>query len=583
MNCKLISFILIFFLLAVGCGKKEETKMTGEETRKPAEKKSPVIEDYEKIDTVKQQLAKLARVKITYDLSGLSENEKEGLVLIVKAAKYMDRLFLKQVYNRNPWLAKELQKGGNPDYKILWQYFWFNLGPFDRLAADKPFINLNKQKAKGANFYPPNMTKEEFSAHINAHPKEEKAFSSNFTVIRRIEGKLAAIPYSKAYKKLLDPAAKLLKKAAKRVENPSLKKYLISRAEAFSTNDYYQSDIDWMDLKDHKIELVIGPYEVYEDKLFGYKAAFEAFVTLLDREESEKWVTVSNHRDEMEKNLPIDDKYKNFKRGKGSPSIVADEVFSAGDAKAGIKTIAFNLPNDERVREAKGSKQVMLRNICRAKFDKCLVPIAKKVLAESDSPLVAFDAFFSHIMMHEISHGLGPGNIEKKGKKTTVNKELKELYSAVEEAKADILGLWNCQFMIDKGVFPKELEKNIYISFLASIFRSIRFGIDSAHGGANAIQMNFILEKEGFLYDEKTVRFRVNPDKIRDAVKQLAHELLLIQALGDYDRAKQFIDKYRNISSPVKQALDKITDVPTDIMPIYTFEKELARGNKKQK
>ncbi|UCH95748.1 MAG: peptidase [Candidatus Aminicenantes bacterium] len=587
-NNKFIYLILVFFLvlslsLITGCGKKEEPQMTKPEEAKPAQKKDvPVIKDYENIETVKAQLAKLAPVKITYDASNLTGNEKKVLKLLVKAAKYMDRIFLIQVYRKNFRIKKELNrlKKENPDYKVLNAWFNVNFGPFDRLKAHKPFINLKEEKPKGANFYPGKMTKEEFEAHIKANPQDEEAFTSNFTVIRKQkDGKLVAVPYSKAYKKLLEPAAKLLKEAAQLAENPSLKKYLNSRAEAFLSNDYFQSDMDWMDLSNHKIEVVIGPYEVYEDRLFGYKAAFEAFITLVDHKESEKWAKVASLMNEMEKNLPIDDKHKNFNRGTSSPSIIAEEVFTGGDTKSGIQTTAFNLPNDEKVREAKGSKQVMLRNIARAKFQKCWIPIVKEVLAESELPLISFDAYFNHVMMHEYSHGLGPGIIEKNGKKTTVNKELKDHYSTIEEAKADVLGIWNSQFMVDKGVFPKELEKNIYASYLGGMFRSIRFGIDKAHGGANAIQMNYMLEKQAFLVDKQTGRFRVNPDKekVKAAVKQLANELLVIQALGDYERAGQFIKKYKSISPELEQALEKVKHVPTDIRPIYAIEKELRK------
>jgi hypothetical protein len=275
----------------------------------------------------------------------------------------------------------------------------------------------------------------------------------------------------------------------------------------------------------------------------------------------------------MERNLPIEDKHKNFKRGKRSPITITNEVFAAGDTKACIQTIAFNLPNDERVRESTGSKQVMLKNICQAKFEKNWIPIAKEVLAESDFSLTSFEAFFNHILMHEISHGLGPGNIEKNGKKTTVNKELKELYSTIEETKADILGIYNLQYMINKGVFPKEMQKNLYPTYLGGIFRSIRFGINEAHGGSNAIQMNYITEKGGFVFNEKTAQFSVDKDKIKEAIKQLAHDVLMIEALGDYDKAKEMIDTYRKVSPQLQQALDKVTHVPTDIRPIYAIEK----------
>jgi hypothetical protein len=531
----------------------------------------PVIKDHENIETVKRQISKLVPVEITCAISGLSKNEQNALSLIIEAAAYMDRIFLRQVYSGNAEIETELEKTieDNPDYKPLTDYFRINFGPFDSLAHRKPFINLGQTKPPGANYYPEDMTREEFDAHIRAHPEQEALFTSNFSLIRRNEGKLIAVPYSDAYKEYLEPAARLLKEASQWIANPSLRKYLQSRADAFSGNDYYQSDIDWVELYDHNLEIVIGPYEVYEDELFGYKAAFEAFVTRVDRKESKKLEIIGRYLDEMEQNLPVADEHKNFNRGKSSPIIVANEIYTAGDTKAGIQTTAFNLPNDERVREAKGSKKVMLKNVAKAKFENCWVPIAKEVLAESDLPFVSFDAYFNHVLMHEVSHGLGPGTIRKKGKNTTVSKELKELYPVIEETKADILGVWNFQQMIAKEVFPAELEKNIYVTFLGGIFRSVRFGINEAHGGANAIQMNYMLGKGGFVFDAQTCTFHVNREKIRDGIEQLAREVLEIEAAGDYLRAKQFIGTYCHLSSPLEQALEKVKHVPVDIRPIY--------------
>lgn len=568
MNYKSITFILIFSLLLINCGKEGK-----KEARVDEPKKEGVITDYDAVETVKAQMEKFAPVEISFDASDLTENEKKALDLIFKAAKIMDRIFLRQVYDKNEILEKELENAGNPDYAVLKDYFKINFGPFDRLAEDKPFINLSEKKPDGANFYPTAMTKGDFDAHIAANPADEKVFKSEYTVIREKDGKLTAVPYSEAYKDLLEPAAGLLREAAELIENPSLKTYLNSRADAFLSNDYYQSEIDWVLLKDHKIELVIGPYEVYEDRLFGFKAAFESFITLVDEEESRKLDALGTYLDDMEKNSPVEDRYKNFKRGKQSPIVVANEVFAAGDTKAGVQTIAFNLPNDERVRESTGSKKVMLKNICEAKFKKTWTPIAQEVLAEAELPFTSFDAFFNHILMHEISHGLGPGIIEKDGKETTVNRELKDLYSVIEETKADILGLYNFQYMIDRGVFPKALQENIYVTYLGGIFRSVRFGTDAAHGGANAIQLNYILEKGGFEFDAAAARFSVNREKIREAVKQLTHDVLMIEALGDYAKAKEMIDTYRVISPDLKKALDKVTAVPTDIRPVYAIEK----------
>jgi hypothetical protein len=563
MKYKIVIFLLIFPLFFISCEKKE----------KPKGDTMGIIKNYEKIDIVKTQVEKMAPVEIAYDSTGLSENEKKALDLIVKAARYMDEIFLRQVYSKNKAIRTELMKQENPDYAGFRELFKIHMGPFDRLENHKPFINLEENKPAGANFYPADMTKEEFEAYIKAHPEDEKTFTAERTLIRRQNGKLAAIPYAEAYKEFLEPAAKLLKEAAQTIDNPSLKKYLVSRADAFASDDYYQSDIDWVLLKDHKIEVVIGPYEVYEDGLFGYKSSFESFVTLVDEAESKKLQVLGTYLDDMEKNLPIDDQYKNFARGKSSPIMVVNEVFTAGDTKAGVQTTAYNLPNDERVRESTGSKKVMLKNIAQAKYEKCWVPIVKEVLAEADLPFCSFDSYFNHVLMHEIAHGLGPGNIKKDGKKTTVNKELKELYSIIEEAKADVVGLYCYKTMLDKGVFPKDLEKNIYVTYLGGIFRSVRFGIEAAHGGGNAIQLHYILEKGGFSFDAKTARFKLNPDKIKDAVKQLAHDILIIEALGDYNKAKEMIAKYCVISPQLKQALDKLVHVPVDIRPIYAVEK----------
>lgn len=583
MNSKWISFILAVSLifLGIGCGQKEESQPTEEANvteQQPLTTTVPsAIADYETVSTIQDQMKKLAPVEIAFDDSKLDEKQKQALKLIVKAAQYMDKIFLVQVYSKNLEIQQALieNKANNPDYAILLDYFKICFGPFDRLEHHKPYINKNVTKPKGANFYPEDMTKEEFENYIKANPTEEAAFTSNFTVIRRQEGKLVAIPYSEAYKEYLEPAAKLMKEAAELTDNPSLKTYLISRADAFLGNDYYQSDIDWMDLKDHDLEVVIGPYEVYEDEMFGYKAAFESFITIVDKDASKTSSVISNHIVAMEKNLPIEDKYKNFKRGKSSPILVVNEIYTSGDTKAGIQTTAFNLPNDERVREAKGSKKVMLKNVAEAKFQNCWIPIVKEVLSEQDLPFVSFDAYFNHVLMHEMAHGLGPGIIEKNGQKTTVNKELKELYSTIEECKADIVGMWSFLLMIKKGVFPKEIEKNLYISYLGGTFRSIRFGINEAHGGGVIIQFNYMMEKGAFVYDAATGRYGVDQTKMKDAIKELSKEVLMIEALGDYDAAKAFIEKYRKLTPELETALAKVKHVPTDIRPIYAVEKNL--------
>ncbi|NIV98088.1 peptidase [Candidatus Saccharibacteria bacterium] len=539
------------------------------------QEKKPVIISYADIPHVENQLGKFVPVEINYNEDLLSENQKKVVLKLVEASKLMDEIFLRQVYKNNVAIREALQRGDNLDYDVLQDYFEINFGPFDRLEGDEPFINLKQEKPEGANYYPVDMTREDFERWIENHPDDKESFTSNFTVIRREDNGLGAIPYSEEYSFFLQQASQLLKEAAELAENPSLKTYLNSRAEAFLSNDYFQSDMNWMDLKDHTIEVVIGPYEVYEDKLFGYKAAFESFITLVDPDESEKLRKVGNYLDALERRLPIPDGHKNFERGKSSPIVVVDEVFTGGDTKAGVQTIAFNLPNDERVREAKGSKKVMLKNVSRAKFEKISTPIMQKVLKKEEVEKVSFDAFFNHVLLHEMSHGIGPGKITKNGKETTVNQELKETYSTLEEAKADVLGLYNFHFMIDQNVFPQEVAESVYPSFVGGIFRSVRFGIEEAHGGGNAIILNYLMEKGAVEFDDDTERFGINYQKIEKAVRDLAHEILMIQALGDYEGAKSFIETYRYESPELQTALDKLEDVPVDIRPIYAIEKEL--------
>jgi hypothetical protein len=326
-------------------------------------------------------------------------------------------------------------------------------GPFNVLDHNKPFIFPEQKRPLGGSYYPASMTKTTFFNWIKKHPKDKSAFESPYTVIRQMKSKLVAIPYSKEYAKLLKPIAKLLFESAKLADNKSLKMYLLTRAKSLLTNDYFHSDMAWMDLDDPFLEIVIGPYEVYADELLSYKAAFESFITIIDPEESKKLKLVEKHLQEMEDYLPIEDKFKNRNRGSSSPVKVVNLVYTAGDSKAGVQTMAFNLPNDERVREAKGSKKVMLKNIAEAKFNKIWMPIVKRVLKKEELRHCSFKSYFNHVVMHEVSHGLGPGNITINNRKTTVSKELKELYPTIEECKADTLGIYFLHYFVEKGYF----------------------------------------------------------------------------------------------------------------------------------
>jgi len=523
------------------------------------------------VQEVDEKLAQFAPVAVSYDSTLLDERQKVVVEKLYQAALIMDELFLEQVYARNSEVKAELQQKDDPYHQKVLEYFNIMFGPFDRLDENEPFYG-EAVKPLGANFYPEDMSREEFEQWLKDNPQDSSAFMGTFTIIRREGDKLVAVPYPEAYREQLQKAADLLREAAEYADNATLKTYLETRADAFLSNDYFESDMAWMDLMDHTIEIVIGPYEVYEDALFNYKAAFECFLTLRDPEESAKLARFASYLNDMEANLPIGEEHKNFSRGSESPIVVVNEVFSAGDTKAGVQTLAFNLPNDERVREAKGSKKVMLKNIHKAKFEKQMLPIAEIVLSAEDAQNVTFEGFFNHTLMHEMSHGIGPGVIEKNGKKTEAKIELKETYSTFEECKADILGMYNNIFMIEKGEYAPEFENEIWSTFLAGVFRSIRFGINEAHGGGNAMIFNYMLEKGAYNFDPETEKVSVNRETVYDVLTEMAREVLMIQATGDYQGARAFMAKYA-VDSPVLITMrEKMKSIPVDIKPVFDIE-----------
>ncbi|MEW5848649.1 MAG: hypothetical protein AB2A00_07530 [Myxococcota bacterium] len=521
--------------------------------------------------------ARFAPVDLVVDVSTLPANEQKALARMVEAARVMDALFLRQVWAGNETMLLGLLGDSSPLGRARTDYFLLNMGPWSRLDHAAPFIPGAPIKPEGANFYPSDATKAEVEAWLKALPEAERAHASGFftTIRRTADGKLMAVPYSVEYQGELQHAARLLREAAALTTQPTLKAYLDKRAAAFLSNDYYASDVAWMEL-DASVEPTIGPYEVYEDEWFNYKAAFEAFITVRDDVETQKLTKFSARLQEIENNLPIDAKHRNPKLGALAPIRVVNQVMASGDGNRGVKTAAFNLPNDERVVKEKGSKRVMLKNVQEAKFKMVLVPIAAVALSSADQKSVAFDAFFTHILMHELMHGLGPHNIKAGGKDTTVRAQLKETYSAMEEAKADISGLFALQYLVDKGALDKSMETTMYTTFLASSFRTIRFGINEAHGKGQAIQLNYLLDKGAFVVG-KDGTFSVNKAKVRDAVKALTREIMTIQAEGSYEKAKALIAKYAVIRPETQRVLDKLQTVPVDIAPRFvTADKLLA-------
>jgi hypothetical protein len=480
------------------------------------------------------------------------------------------------VWERNEFTLRELQADKSPLGQARLNYFQINKGPWSRLDHDAPFVPGVPAKPAGANFYPTGATKAFLDTWLTTlSPTDHAKATGFFTTIRRgADGKFEIVPYSTEYKAELTRAAGMLRDAAALTADATLKKFLTTRADAFLSNDYYASDVAWMEL-DSAIEPTIGPYEVYEDEWFNYKAAFEAFITVRDAAESAKLAKFSTELQDIENHLPIDPKLRNPKLGGMAPIRVVSVVLAAGDGNRGVQTAAYNLPNDERVVREKGAKRVMLKNMQEAKFARALVPISKVVLSAADQKNVSFDAFFTHILMHELMHGLGPHNITVAGRATTVRQELKETYSSIEEAKADVSGLFALQYLVDKGVIAKPMEQTMYTTFLASAFRSIRFGINEAHGRGIAIQVNYLLDAGAFVV-ARDGTFAVNAVKIKAAVAALSGEIMTLQSEGSYAKAKGLIDKLVAVRPEVKRALDKLMDVPVDIQPIFTTAAKLV-------
>jgi hypothetical protein len=521
---------------------------------------------------LKQMTARLTPVEISADISKLPASEKGALIKMVKAACIMDALFLRQVWAGNEDLLLQLLKDDSALGRARLRYFLINKGPWSRLDGNKPFIPGVAEKPEGANFYPLDATKQEVEDWLKSLPGNDRDPAAGFfTTLRRAEsgGKgFIIVPYSVEYQGELELAAGLLREAASLTSQPSLKAYLSSRAQAFTSNDYYDSDIAWMELN-ATIEPTIGPYEVYEDEWLNAKAAFEAFITIRDEAETAKLEKLGSELQDVEDHLPVDPIYRNPKLGGLAPIRVVNEILATGDASHGVQTAAFNLPNDERIVKEKGSKRVMLKNVQEAKFRLVLLPISRIALGAADQKKISFDAFFTHIVMHELMHGLGPHQIHVGDRNSTVRQELKETYSSIEEAKADITGLFAMRYLTDKGVLDKRLEQTMYDTFLASAFRSIRFGLSEAHARGIAIQINYLLDYGAFIANPDGT-FAVNHSKIKEGVSALTGEIIALEGQGNYAKAKEILGRLSVLRPEIQRVLDRLKNVPVDIDPKFS-------------
>jgi hypothetical protein len=527
------------------------------------------------LEDLRRREAQYAPVDLRVDLSALPPGERAALARVVEAAEVIDAIFLRQSWAGNESRLLGLLDDPSPLGRARLGFFLRNKGPWDRLDGDRPFLPGVPPRPEAGSFYPPGSTREEIAAWQASLPEGERAAAIGFfSVIRRTPKGLAAVPYCVEYQGELALAAAKLREAAALTADPTLRRFLETRARAFETDDYYESDVAWMEL-DAAVEPTIGPYETYEDGWFNAKAAFEAFVAVRDESETRKLARLSAELQDIEDHLPMDPAWRNPRLGALAPIRVVNEVFAAGDARRGVTTAAFNLPNDERVVREKGSKRVMLKNVQQAKYEKVLVPISGVALAPVDQRRVTFEAFFTHILMHELVHGLGPHEIQLAGRRTTVRQELQDAYPAIEEAKADVAGLFALQRLVDRGVLPRELERSMYATFLASAFRSIRFGLGQAHGKGVAVQLNWLLDR-GAVTVGAGGRFSLDGAKARVALEALARELLSIEATGNRDGARDLLARLGVVRPEVERVLRKLGAVPVDVAPRFVTAAELA-------
>jgi Peptidase family M49 len=511
--------------------------------------------------SVADRLSRYTTVPLTTDVASLSDWEREMIPHLIRAAQAMDRAFWRQSYGDEEELMSSLD---DPDAR---RYAEVNFGPWDRLDENEPFLEGYEEKPKGASFYPEDMTREELEAAASSSEEKGKALRSPYTMVRRnADGALEAIPYSVFFEDSYGAAADELRQAAALAEDPQLKGYLELRARALQNDDYRPSDLAWMDMKDNVLDIVIGPIETYEDELFGYKTANEALVLVKDREWSRRLARYVALLPDLQKALPVPEEYKSETPGMDSDLNAYDVVYYAGDANAGVKAIAVNLPNDEEVQLQKGTRRLQLKNAMRAKFDKILVPLTEVLMDPGQRDQINFDAFFENVMFHEVAHGLGIKNtLDGKG---TVRSALKERASAVEEAKADVLGLFMVEELAKRGELEDKEIRDNYITFFASILRSVRFGAADAHGRANLVQLAFLEEHGAFAFDAKSQFYRVDVEKMREGIRAITAAILKFQGDGDYEGLGRFNDRYQ-VEGPTLQANLKRLEgrnIPVDVV-----------------
>ncbi len=516
------------------------------------------------------RLSRLKQVEMTFDARPLSERKRELIKTLVEAGKLIHEAYLHQVYPKGIAIRDSLAAMNDEHSKNLLRLIIRNGGPFDKMDEFKTFYG-NETKFSGAGFYPPDLTKEEFESYVKSHPQKASSLQSPYTIVKRDGNELVAVPFHVQYAQWINPAAELLRKASDLAENPSFKKYLAERAFALTSDEYFKSHVDWIDVVESDVDLLMAPDEIYDDALLGLKASYEVSVMIRDSTESKKLGIYTEHLNDLEQFLPMDARYKRKITGLSSPMEIVVDVFRGGDIAAGYQAVAATLPNDPAVQVKKGTKKIFWKNMMDARVNNIILPIGRELIASDQIKYVTSEGVFNDVLMHELCHAIGPVYVYGKDS-LTVNKALNEQYTAIEEAKADIAGLHAVKFFIDKKILAPDADRVHYVSSLASIFRTIRFGTTEAHGQAAICELNYFIDKGAVRLDPVTKKWSVVFDNMPSAVASLANEILTLQATGDYQGTILFFKKWGRTSREIEESLQRLTHLPVDIEPVYKIQ-----------
>jgi len=529
----------------------------------------PVSTKMAVVSDLNDRLAKYKPVRMPCNSAKLTARERQMIGKLVEASQYMEQAFWRQSDPEALTLYNQLGQSRFPRDQALRRFIFINGSRFDQLAENEPFVGTQKM-SPGRGFYPEGLTREQIEAYVKAHPEQKDEIYGGYTVVRRRGDDLVAIPYHIAYREFVAPAAKLLREAAALSNDKAFAEFLRLRADALLNDDYYKSDLAWVDLKDPKFDVVFGPYETYMDGLLGVKTSYSAAVLIRNEEESKKLAVFQKYVPEIQESLPLAPEDKPSKVGKATPMEVMDAPFRTADFLHGYQAVATNLPNDPRIHELKGTKKIFFKNFMDARVNYVILPLAKRLMLPQQAALASGEGYLAHTMMHEVAHGIGPAYARKDGKQVDLREAFGSIYSPLEEAKADVVGMYGLIWLMEKGALPKTQAPEFYSSFLAGNFRSMRFGVAEAHGRAEMMEFNYLSEQGAIVRDAQG-RYSIVYEKVPAAINSLMKELLDIEATGDRERAEKWFEKYDKMPPELKKALDAMTDIPVDIAPVFNW------------